>query len=621
MHAPGAFMLENSCRFIVWAPDKEQMYLHLITPFDRKYPMIKNDEGYFSIEISALKAGARYFFSPENEKDYPDPASFYQPEGVHGPSEVVDHLSFQWEDHSWHGLPQENLIFYEIHVGTFTPEGTFEAIIPRLDEIATSGINALELMPVAQFPGTRNWGYDGVYPFAVQNSYGGPYGLKKLVDACHERKIAVFLDTVFNHLGIEGNYFEKFGPYFTKKYCIPWGDSINFDGEWSDGVRDYFSDNTVYWLKNYHIDGLRLDAIHMIYDFGAVSFWELVQEKIKGAEVQTGRRFYLIAESDLNSPKVVRPPEVGGFGLDAQWLDDFHHALYVALDKSGRERYEDFGRMEQLAKAYTDGFVHSGQYVSFRKRKFGSSSAAVPGNKFVVFNSNHDQIGNRVKGERLSMLVDFEKQKLAAAALLLSPYLPLFFMGEEYGENTPFFYFINHSDEKLMEAVREGRKKEFANYKWGSEPPDPGAIETFNSSKINWDKRRSGQHKIMLEWNKKLIELRRENKALQTFNKDDIRILMTTQEGFMMHRCSEDEKTHLIAFFNFSEANLNFTLPNYTSEWPLVLSSNDRQWIPALHVKHKPEDSKVIYKPNEEITLPPCSVIIFTNKIGVNSNS
>jgi maltooligosyltrehalose trehalohydrolase len=347
---------QNGCTFRVWAPEKGKMILHIVSPFDKEFEMTKDDEGYFFLAMEGIRNGCRYFYKPEGKKDYPDPASHFQPEGVHGPSEIVDHNLFNWTDHNWKGIPLRELVLYELHVGTFTDDGSFGAIIPRLPEIQASGINAIEIMPVGQFPGTRNWGYDGAYPYAVQNSYGGPYGLKELVNACHHNGIAVILDVVYNHLGPEGNYFQNFGPYFTGKYHVPWGDAINYDGEWSDGVREYYSNNPLYWYKNFHIDGIRVDAIHTMYDSGADHFWQLTYRKIRHEEQKNGRKFLMIAESDLNSPKVVRHPDLGGYGFDAVWLDDFHHALYVLLDKEGKSRYEDFGRLNQLAKAYKDGF-------------------------------------------------------------------------------------------------------------------------------------------------------------------------------------------------------------------------------------------------------------------------
>lgn len=586
------YLGNNQCHFSVWAPEKKSMVLHIVHPGEKKISMKKEDFGYFSIEAKDVKPGTRYFYTPDGEKDFPDPASHYQPEGVHGPSEVVDHRSFKWNDQTWHGALLKNLIFYEIHIGTFTSEGTFQAIIPLLDDLVSTGINAIELMPLSQFPGNRNWGYDGAYPYSVQNSYGGPEGLKLLINECHQRSIAVYLDMVYNHIGIEGNYFERFAPYFTARYSTPWGKALNYDGEWSDGVREYITQNPVHWLENYHVDGLRLDAIHTIFDNGAVHLWELMHEKIEPYEVRLGKKFYFIAESDLNDPRVIRSKEMGGYRFDAQWLDDFHHALYVLLDKKGISLYEDFGMMEQLAKAYTDGFVHSGEYVRFRKRKYGASSAGIPGNKFVVFNQNHDQVGNRVMGERLSVLIDFERLKLAAAALLLSPYIPLFFMGEDYGEDNPFFYFVSFSDEKLVEGVREGRKKEFENLKWKTDPPDPQDVNTFQLSKINWNKRSMGYHKIILEWHKELIHLRQTLPALQNMDKNYIRVYPVNQKGLLMYRRSENEQQHFIAVLNFSEEELEFTLPANPTNWSKIIDSKEQKWMRADYGKELPSATK-----------------------------
>ncbi|HEX2921757.1 MAG TPA: malto-oligosyltrehalose trehalohydrolase [Bacteroidales bacterium] len=567
-----------NCRFTVWAPEKESMILHLLNPVNEEYKMDKDEEGYFTAIVEEAGEGTRYFYRPDDGNNLPDPASNFQPEGVHGPSQVVNHEKFNWTDTGWKGINLKDAVIYEIHTGTFTAEGTFEAIVPYLDDIASIGINVIELMPVAQFPGSRNWGYDGVYPYAVQNSYGGPSGLKKLVNACHSMGIAVFLDVVYNHLGPEGNYFGSFGPYFTRKYQVPWGDAINLDDEWCDGVRDYFSDNPVFWLTNYHIDGIRVDAIHAIYDSGSRHFWDLTMEKIRDAEFREGRVMHVIAESDLNDPKVVKSSEVGGFSFEAQWLDDFHHALYVLLHPAGKTRYADFGRIEQLAKAYKDGFVHSGEMVRFRKRKYGNSSAGIPGHKFVVFNQNHDQIGNRVLGERISVLVGFEQLKLAAAAIILSPYIPMLFMGEEYGEENPFLYFISHSDEALIKAVREGRKKEFEAFKWDVEPPDPQDENTFFQSKLNKEKRLSGKNKLILQWTKELIALRRNRDALRNTIKDDIEVNVTGESGLTILRRDGNAKSYIVSFFNFSDADIEFFVPSQHSTWIKLADSKEAKW-------------------------------------------
>jgi len=570
--------------------------------------MQQDDQGYFSVEVADVKPGDRYYFMPENERDYPDPASRYQPEGVHGPSEVVDHSAFAWSDAGWQGIPFKDLILYELHVGTFTPEGTFEAIIPRLDDLAETGINALEIMPLSQFPGNRNWGYDGVFPYAVQNSYGGPEGFKKLVDACHARGIAVFLDVVYNHVGPEGNYFDLYGPYFTSKYCTPWGEALNFDDEWSDGVRDYVVNNALAWFEDYHVDGLRLDAIHTIFDNGAKSIWELLYEKIQLLQQKLGRSYYMIAESDLNSPRVIKKPEQGGYGFTAQWLDDFHHNLYVLLDKEGHKRYGDFGRMEQMAKAYTDGFVHTGEYVKFRKRRYGASSAGIPGDHFVVFNLNHDQVGNRVGGERLSLLIDFERQKLAVAAVMLSPYVPLLFMGEEYAEEAPFFYFVSHSEKKLIEAVQNGRREEFAAF-GADDFVDPQDEGTFNKSKLQWEKRTQGKQGRMLEWHKTLIELRRTHPVLQNFDKSDIRASAIGHSGLVLDRQSEDGQLHLIGMLNFSEEAIDCIVPNWSDGWQKQLDSKESQWLEEGG--ESSEASPATLQPGQTVRVAPLSAVVY----------
>ncbi|PRY15527.1 maltooligosyl trehalose hydrolase [Pontibacter ummariensis] len=599
------------CRFTVWAPEKERMVLHLVQPEDRLVEMDRATWGYFTVELDNLYPGARYFYRPEGEKDYPDPASYYQPEGVHGPSEVIDHASHLWRDTSWQNLPLQDLVLYELHVGTFTPEGTFEAIIPRLEELKETGINALELMPVAQFPGDRNWGYDGTYPYAVQQSYGGPEGLKKLVDACHAQGIAVFLDVVYNHLGPEGNYLEQYGPYFTDKYKTPWGKAINFDGPYSDGVREYFSNNPLYWLEHYHLDGLRLDAIHMIFDQSATSIWELMRSKVQDITQQMHRPFYLIAESNLNAPRVVQKTELGGYGFDAQWLDDFHHALYVLLDKAGLKFYEDYGKMEQLAKAFAEGFVHSGEFVKFRKRTFGASSAGVPGDCFVAFTQNHDQVGNRIEGERLTQLVGFERLKLAAAALLVSPYIPMLFMGEEYGEEAPFLYFVSHSDKELVKAVQKGRKEEFANYKWEGDPPDPQAEQTFKKSKLNWEQRGQGKHALLRDWYQALIGLRRREPALSNYNKADVQVQTLGQEGLVLLRQDRIDDQEVLCLFNFSEQTIPFSMPQSSTTWHKLLYSKDQQWLEQEGAEAAPAEETLTA--GQHIELPALAVLLYSN--------
>jgi maltooligosyltrehalose trehalohydrolase len=596
----------NGWLFSVWAPEKKSMRLHLLdregghASGKRIIDMQKNEEGYFQAEVTDVQAGDLYFYQPDGNEDYPDPASCYQPQGVHGPSEIVDHSAYSWKDSAWKGLPFADFIFYELHAGAFTQEGSFEAIIPLLDELAGTGINAIELMPVAQCPGSRNWGYDGVFPYAVQHSYGGPEGLKKLVDACHQRGIAVFLDVVYNHLGREGNYLSFFGPYFSDKYHTPWGKALNFDGAWSDGVREYVIGNVLHWAEHYHIDGLRLDAVHEIFDRNAVRIWDLLNARVKEWQQQSGRTLYLVAESDLNSPCVVRSTELGGYGFDAQWLDDFHHALYVLLDKEGHRHYRDFGSLEQLAKAYTEGFVHSGEYVWFRKRKHGASSAGVAGSKFIIFNQNHDLPGNRPGGERLSVLVDFARLKLAAAAVLLAPYVPLLFMGEEYGEEAPFYFFSDYGNAGLKDELREGRKKQFAAFEWGQEAPDPQDEAVFLRSKLQWHKRREGKYGILLEWHRQLIHLRQHHPLLKNLSKNNIRADLLGQSGLAVYRHDVSGLRRLLCLFNFSGEEIPYIFlgvagPPATGEsgdavrqagasgsgavWNKLLSSTDEKWL------------------------------------------
>lgn len=605
----GAVQKDGKVVFKVWAPLREKVLLNIVAPINQKIPMLKDEDGYFSVTIDS-SPGLRYLYELDGDGVFPDPASMFQPLDVHGPSEVVDHEAYAWSDATWKGRPLQEMVLYELHVGTFTPEGTFEAIIPKLEDLLDIGINAIELMPIAQFPGARNWGYDGVYPFAVQTSYGGPEGLKKLVDACHQKGMAVFLDVVYNHLGPEGNYMGPFGPYFTNKYNTPWGSAINFDGDYCDPVRDYFADNALYWFEQYHLDGLRLDAIHMIYDNGAISFWELLYNKVQLLEQSLGRPLYMTAESDYNSPKVMKVPEQGGMGFHAQWLDDFQHALYVLLDRNGWVRYQDYGKMEQLAKAYKEGFVHSGEYVAARKKRYGASSAGMSGDKFIAFNQNHDQIGNRAHGERFSVLMNFEQLKLAAAALLLAPYVPMLFMGEEYAEERPFLYFMSHSDEALIKAVQEGRKKDFGGHPWEEAPYDPQDSNTFERSKLDWSKHDEGHHKIMKDWHKTLILMRNTMPVLKNFNKNDVNAQAIGEKALVLHRQTEGGKSHMVAVFNFSEDNLDFALPSWSHMWTKVLDSREEVWMPDGSTAPR-SYALLLAMDQENITISPQSVVVY----------
>jgi len=509
----GAAYTNEGVHFLVWAPNPAQVELHITAPENRLIAMEDLGAGYYSAHVPRLRPGTQYFYRLDGGRDRPDPASRYQPEGVHGPSEVVAPVAVPRP--RWNVPALRDYIIYELHVGTFTAEGTLDAIIPCLPRLQNLGITALELMPLAEFPGARNWGYDGVCPYAVHSSYGGPAALRRLVDACHARRMAVVLDVVYNHLGPEGNYLREFGPYFTDRYRTPWGDAINFDGAMSDPVRRYFIENALYWIRDCGVDALRLDAVHAIYDLSAYPFLQELQDAVQAVAREQGRRVYLIAESDLNDSRLIRPCKHGGLGLDAQWSDDFHHSLHTLLTREQAGYYADFGSTEHLAEALRQGWTYGGQYSTSRARRFGNSPSGLAAEQFVVCAQNHDQVGNRMRGERLCHLVDWERAKLAAAAVLLSPCTPLLFMGEEYADPAPFLYHVSHSDEALQRAVRVGRRAEFCDFLDGSEPPDPHDECTFYRSKLNQHLAEQGRHARMQQMYAKLIAIRQSHPAFR----------------------------------------------------------------------------------------------------------
>ncbi|GJQ49001.1 malto-oligosyltrehalose trehalohydrolase [Candidatus Kuenenia stuttgartiensis] len=574
----GAHYLGNgTCEFVVWAPFLKSVAVKLISPDERLLPMKKDEKGYWKACVEDVYPGACYFYQLGEKTDRPDPASYFQPAGVHQYSQVVEFDSFKWKDSKWKGIELSQLIIYELHVGTFTPQGTFDAILPRLNSLKELGVNAIELMPVAQFPGERNWGYDGAYLFAVQNLYGGPEGLMRLVNECHKQGISVILDVVYNHLGPEGNYLAEYGPYFTDKYHTPWGKAINFDDAYSDEVRSFFLQNALFWFENYHIDALRLDAIHGIYDMGAKHILEELKEKTAELSVQKKKTYYLIAESNLNDTKITRTKETGGYGIDSQWCDDLHHSLHTLLTGEITGYYCDFGETKHLVKSLGEGFAYSGEYSPFRKRRHGNSSKNCPPSQFVVFSQNHDQIGNRMLGERLSTLVSFEALKLAAGVILLSPYIPLLFMGEEYGEEAPFLYFVSHSDVPLIEAVRRGRKHEFHDFQWQGEPPDPQDSETFLTSKLNWGKKRQGHHKVLLDFYKHLIHLRKTIPAFANQDKNKLSVYGLEDEKVVFLQRGEGVDNSFTVF-NFSDSEVSVKLPLQENHWKKLVDSSDEMW-------------------------------------------
>lgn len=600
----GANYLGNGrCEFTVWAPLHRQVSVKLLSPGKGTIPMFKDSKGYWKGAADGVLPGTRYLYRLDEDHDRPDPASRFQPEGVHGPSEVIDPDQFRWEDSGWKGIDQKSFLIYELHVGTFTKEGTFEAIIPHLDYLKELGLTALELMPVAQFSGSRNWGYDGVYPFAPQNSYGGPQGLKKVINECHKRGLSVVLDVVCNHLGPEGNYLRDYGPYFTDRYRTPWGDAVNLDGPYSDEVRRFLILNALYWVSEYHVDALRLDAVHGIYDFSARHFLQELACIVRQNADALGRKVYIFAESDLNDVRVINPVESGGYGLDAQWNDDFHHSLHTLISGENDGYYEDFGEMRHLEKAFREGFVYSGEYSKYRKRRHGSSSKDRPACQFIVFSQNHDQVGNRAAGDRLGKTQSPEKLKLAAGVVMLSPYIPLLFMGEEYGETAPFQYFVSHADESLAEAVRKGRSEEFAFFRGQGAIPDPQAETTFLNSKIDIGLRHQGKHNVLFRFYKELIRIRRTIPAFSGPDKKNMEV-----KGFENQRVLYCRrwfgKDEVFCLFNFSERKEELKLRLKEGEWERIVDSSSQEW----DGKGVSEEEKILSAGSEM-------------KIGVNPNS
>jgi maltooligosyltrehalose trehalohydrolase len=587
--------------------------VHLLGAMERVVPLERAARGYYQAVVESVGPGALYFFRLDGGPDLPDPASRFQPQGVHGPSQVID-SAFDWHDGAWRGLPLNEMVFYEAHVGTFTPEGTFEAMIAHLEELADLGVTALELMPVAQFPGRRNWGYDGVFPFAVQNSYGGPEGLKHLVDACHGAGLAVALDVVFNHLGPEGNCFHSFGPYFTDRYRTPWGPALNFDGASSDEVRRFFTANALYWLEEFHIDALRLDAVHAILDSSPRPFLQELAEDVADFSRRLGRPLYLIPESAANDARLIRSPELGGIGLDAQWNDDFHHALRTLLTQEERGYYQDYGRLGLLAKSLREGFAYSGEHSLFRKRRHGSPARDIPAERFVVFAQNHDQVGNRPLGDRLSERVCFERLKLAAGVVLLSPFVPLIFMGEEYGERAPFPYFVEHSDPELIQAVREGRRRESAAFEWEGEPLDPQDEGTFRSALLDRKLAAGEPHRTLLGFYRELLALRRELASVGRSSKDRLEVKSDeSARTLVLHRWEVDpaiEQT--VAVYHFGEAPARHRIEIPPGVWSRRIDSAESAWKgPGSEAPERlPSGGEVFF------TLSPWSFVFFASKAG-----
>jgi maltooligosyltrehalose trehalohydrolase len=553
--------------FSVWAPRARTVTVRL---GETLHALDAGPDGVHAGIVPRAPLGTDYAYRLDGGPDRPDPVSRYQPHGVHGASRIVAPNAFEWTDDDWTGLAMRDLVLYELHVGTFTPAGTFDGVITRLPELAELGITAVELMPVAAFPGTRNWGYDGVHPYAPHVAYGGPDGLRRLVSAAHRAGIGVILDVVYNHLGPEGNYLAEFGPYFTDRYHTPWGAAMNFDGPDSDEVRRYVIDNALYWITEYRLDGLRLDAVHAIYDFSA---WHILEEVAAAVHRQAdalGRSVLVIAESDLNDPRLVRGVQAGGYGLDGQWNDDFHHAVHARLTGEQSGYYVDFGRTADIAASLTNRFVLDGRRSAFRRRRHGAPAMDVPADRFVVAIQNHDQVGNRAKGERLGALVDPRRRRLAAALLLCAPYVPLLFMGEEYDEPHPFQYFVSHGDPDLVDAVRAGRRREFSDFAWRDEVPDPQAEATFENSKLQWALRTRPPHAQLLALYRDLLAVRKREMVLEPAGAEVIGSIDEHRDVIGVGFVSESA-VRLHAWFNCSESEVHVDVERRVSSTPATL--------------------------------------------------
>jgi maltooligosyltrehalose trehalohydrolase len=592
----------------VWAP-----YVRSLSLLPQGKPPVilqKDASGYWHAACPDLKPGDRYLLQINGKKNLPDPASLSQPEGVKHASECIDLSEIRKiRNETWKGIAVKDLIIYELHTAAFTPGGTFRSMQEKLPYLRTLGVNAINIMPVASFPGTRNWGYDGVFPYAVQHSYGGPEAFVHLVKACHQEGIAVILDVVYNHFGPEGNCFDAYGPYVTGKYKTPWGRAINFDDADCEGVRQFFIENALMWLRDFHVDGLRLDAVHTIKDFSPRHFLRELSEHVQELNRATDARHFLIGENEGNDSRYIRPVSEGGYGLDAQWCDDWHHSLHALLTGERGGYYADYGSTEHLLHAFNHACVQQDNpLASPQKQKSASLIPDQPGHRYVVYTQNHDQVGNRPLGERLSTLLDFESLKLAAGALFVSPFLPMLFMGEEYAEENPFFYFINHEDKSLTDRIKRGRKREFHDFFKHGEPPDIASEATFLKSKLTWNESGDASKQLMLSFYQRLIAIRKEQALLKPGLRNEIHAASTPcSRGIILSRSEGNES--LIALMNFSEQSLAIELPGVSAaRAELLINSAHKKWGGILH------DMTISFRQNDHfctMVLEKKSILIF----------
>ena len=568
MNVLGASVREDTATFAVWAPRCRSVDVAI--EGRRREPMARGADGVFTLTLGDVPPGTRYKYRLDGERFRPDPVSRWQPEGVHGASTVVDPQRFLWTDADFQGHAPGDLVLYELHVGSFTPSGTFEAIIQHLPALADLGVTAIELMPVAEFPGSRNWGYDGVHLYAPQSTYGGPRGLRRLVDACHAAGLSVVLDVVYNHLGPEGNYLAEYGPYFTDRDETPWGPAVNFDGEGSPGVRRHVVENGRVWVSEFHVDGFRLDAVHAIHDTSPVHILTEFAQAVREEAARAGRRVHVFAESHDNDRRLVLGTAEGGLGLDAIWSDDLHHALHHRLTAETASYYGDFTGDHHLPRAIAEGFAFQGEPSRYWGRQRGTASRDLPADRFVIFVQNHDQVGNRPQGERLGSLVPFGAVKLAVGLLFVAPAVPLLFMGEEYGDTAPFLFFTSFLDRELAERARRGRLQEFGRFGWRGTIPDPGAPATFVASRLNHALASAPRHRALREYYRQWLALRRAHPALGARHKDLARATLDDAVLTVTRATPTGEEIRLIA--NVGAEPRAWSLPD--TAWRLLLDSD-----------------------------------------------
>ncbi|HEX6771779.1 MAG TPA: malto-oligosyltrehalose trehalohydrolase [Acidobacteriaceae bacterium] len=559
--------------FRVWAPRAKRVR---VVVDGEQYGMQREPRDWWAATVEKAQPGSRYgFLLDDEDSPLPDPRSARQPEGVHGLSEIVDHATFRWSDAAWRAPVLGSGVIYELHVGTFTPAGTLDAAIGRLEYLRELGITHVSLMPLASAEGEHGWGYDGVALYAPIEAYGGPDAVKRFVDAAHARGLAALIDVVYNHFGPSGNYSGKFGPYITDHHKTPWGGAVNFEDAGSAEVRAFFIENALMWLRDYHFDGLRIDAVHAFIDRSAKHFLLQLEEEVRALSNHTGRHYALIAESDLNDPRLVTAREARGYELDAQWSDDFHHALWTVLTGETAGYYADFGSMADLAKAITEVFVYQGQYSRYRKRKHGMPIGELPADRFLGYIQNHDQVGNRAQGDRLSHVTDLGRAKIAAAMVLLGPFVPMIFAGEEFAASTPFRYFTDFQDRELGRLVSEGRRKEFVAFGWEPEEvPDPQATETYERSKLQWEECGDGHHAEMLVWHRELIALRRREMLLTSRQLREVEVSFNEAQKWLRMRRGSIE-----VMFNAGNAAVH--LPVTTRYDAILVSATDVNCEPS----------------------------------------